>query len=341
MIIRVCFFTEAGKQKALELFEKLHNFTPFYFEREKDDFKDWLSDSFRKHLPILFVGACGIAVREIAPFVKDKLSDSPVLVMDEKGEFIIPILSGHMGGANELARIFSDAISATSVITTATDVRGKFSVDVFARLNGFNIADKKSIAKVSKKVLSGEKIIMAVEDHIEIEAQDIPAEIELFRVSEWKRVNDKKSVDVLVSDEEKIPNTLWLVPKHMVFGVGCKKGKTFEELENFWQANAKAELAQLFGIFSIDIKKNETGLMEAAQFFHVPFITFSAEDLAKVEGEFCESTFVESKTGVSNVCERAAVLGSENGKLIKSKTAENGMTLAVAYRKAKIIKWQE
>lgn len=341
MIIRVCFFTEEGRKIASELFEKLHNFTPFYFERGSNDFNNWLSESFRKHLPILFVGACGIAVRKIAPFVDNKLSDSPVLVMDEKGEFIIPILSGHVGGANELASIFSEAIGATPVITTATDVRGKFSVDVFARLNGFKIADKKSIAKVSKKVLSGEKISMAVDDDIEIKADDVPAEIELFRLSDWKSVNDKKAVDVLVSDEEKIPNTLWLIPKHMVFGVGCKKGKSFEELVDFWQSNAKAELSQLFGIFSIDLKKNETGLMEASQYFHVPFITFKAEELAKVEGEFCESSFVESKTGVSNVCERAAVLGSENGNLIKNKTAENGMTLAVAYRKAKIIKWQE
>ena len=101
----------------------------------------------------IFIGAAGIAVRWIAPFVKDKFTDSPVLVMDEKGKYVIPILSGHIGGAVELAEQIGMWIEAEVVHTTATDVQQKFAVDVFARKYHLLFKDRKKAKEISAAVL--------------------------------------------------------------------------------------------------------------------------------------------------------------------------------------------
>ena len=112
----------------------------------------------------LFIGAAGIAVRWIVPWVKDKYTDSPVLVMDEKGQYVVPILSGHVGGAAALADEIAGLAGGTAVHTTATDVQGKFAVDVFARKHSLAITDRRAAKAVSAAVLDGEKIALYIEE---------------------------------------------------------------------------------------------------------------------------------------------------------------------------------
>ena len=116
---------------------------------------DWTKEQMQEKNAILFIGACGIAVRAIAPNLTDKLHDSPVLVLDEQGQYVIPLLAGHYGGANELAVQIAEKINAIPVITTATDLQNKFAVDLFAKRNGLRIINKDGIAKISAKVLAG------------------------------------------------------------------------------------------------------------------------------------------------------------------------------------------
>ncbi len=150
-------------------------------------------------------------------------------------------------------------------------------------------------------------------------------------------VLDNKNYDIAVSfsneDEAK------LIPKIITVGIGCRKDKAFEELFDFYHSTLK-ELKisekSVEKIVSIDIKKNELGLIELAEKQNVPFITFSSEELLKAEGDFSSSGFVKSITGVDNVCERSAKLGSDNGKILLHKKAFNGMTISVAEKKYKI-----
>lgn len=338
MIIRVCYFTRQGKKLAEKLMEKWEDPIWQTYSRETA-LAQWTEECFQRRLPILFIGACGIAVRTIAPYVRDKLLDSPVLVLDEMGKFVIPILSGHVGGANRLAVRLSEVLEAQAVLTTATDVEGMFSVDVFARDNGFRIVGRDGIKQVSAKLLRGEKVRIAVEPGIEVAKGQLPKELEL--------VDDpaEGNVDVRLALKEDIEKeqTLLLVAKEYVLGMGCKKGKTFEELFAFLNASCQINWERdAFAMASINLKKREEGLWGLAQFGHLPLSFYTAEELENVKGDFAESEFVKEVTGTSNVCERAALcLAGQGGVLIQKKTAENGMTLAVAKRKVRIKSWGE
>lgn len=128
---------------------------------------DWTAAQMSEKKALIFIGACGIAVRAIASSVNNKLKDSPVIVIDELGQFVIPILSGHVGGANELAVLLAALMNATPVITTATDINNKFAVDVFAKKCRLAIVNKDGIARVSSKVLAGKVVTLSVDrEHI-------------------------------------------------------------------------------------------------------------------------------------------------------------------------------
>ena len=132
-------------------------------ERGNRSLPDFLEEAFAQQFPVIFIGALGIAVRAIAPLIRHKTVDSPVLVLDEAGQFVIPVLSGHLGGANELAQQIAESLHSAAVVTTATDVNGLFAVDVFARKNGLRVCNPEAIRHVSGKLLQGEIIVMAVD----------------------------------------------------------------------------------------------------------------------------------------------------------------------------------
>ncbi|MBR3814081.1 MAG: cobalamin biosynthesis protein [Spirochaetaceae bacterium] len=344
MIICACFFTQKGKSLLDKLKAALPEIT--WFVRNSDEsLKTWAESAFKKRLPLLFIGAAGIAVRTIADFAGNKLNDSPVLVLDELGRFVVPLLSGHIGGANDIADLIAGCICAQSVITTATDVEAEFAVDVFAKDNGLRIMNKDGIKQISAAVLEGKTVMLWANPAIQLSKDDVPPCIKIL--TEKAR---PEFADILIELEENCGQLqtanqakhckLLLVPRLYCAGMGCKKGKTFEELDQFLASNF-AELDSLYALASIDLKKDELGLMTLAQYHHVPFFTFSAEELKLAEGSFSESEFVEKTTGVSNVCERAAILCAGKGaELIMKKTAGNGMTLAVAKRAPVISKWR-
>lgn len=292
----------------------------------EESLQQWTGEVFSQTDALIFVGAAGIAVRAIAPFVQDKLTDPAVLVCDEAGQFVIPILSGHYGGANELAQQVANVLHATSVITTATDVRNCWAVDVFAKRNGLRICNREGIAVVSEKLLAGETLRLQSEKKI---AGEIPSGVSCVEE------DFSDSVDVWISIRQREENTtLLLCPPRVWIGMGCKKGKSLEELMAFLEEVLMEEnIAReaIAGIASIDVKKEEPGLLQLANSLQVDFVTYSAEDLNHQKGDFSKSDFVCEKVGVDNVCERAAVAAAGPGAaLIVKKRSKNGMTLAIA-----------
>lgn len=293
---------------------------------------EWVREQFEEENAVVFIGACGIAVRAAAPYIRDKLCDSPVLVMDEKGQYVIPILSGHVGGANRLAVFLAGEIGAQAVITTATDINRKFAVDVFAEKNGLSIMNKDGIAKVSSKVLAGERITLSAEPGHMDKGCGLP---ECIRLTEYPPVGQ---ADVVITSESReVKGAVVLRPREYILGFGCRKGKEAEKIGVFIAENlekAGISLMQVGGLASIDVKKDEPGLVAWCRRERIPFMTYGAEELRGLDGDFRKSRFVEQQVGVDNVCERAALKAcGPGGSLIYGKHCRDGMTIAVAKRK--------
>ena len=318
MRIKILYFTDKGKALAERLKAGLTDHDAVIVPKGAP-LAIVCGDAFVDNEALVFVGAVGIAVRTIAPLVRDKLKDPPVIAMDENGSFVIPLLSGHVGGANSLAIEIAEAIEAQPVITTATDVSGTFSVDLFAKENELRIANRDGIAKVSSSALEGKPVTICIKDY-----------------------PPKEPVDVLIADEEaaeglKDPAKIVLCPKRYAIGMGCRKDKSYEDLRAFAEevlSNNGIDINDAGCIATIDVKKDEEGLKRLSQAWRIPLITFEAGMLAKAEGDFSHSDTVLEKVGVDNVCERAAVLAAGKGSQIRvRKTARDGMTIAVAERK--------
>lgn len=321
--------------------------------RHDRSLQEWLQEAFEEQFPVLIIGALGIVVRSVAPFIKHKTIDSPVLVLDEAGQFVIPVLAGHLGGANELAQQISAGLQfpcseteirrPVAVVTTATDVHHAFAVDVFARRNGLRVCQPKRIRAVSGKILGGETVTMALDTDVvdieTLESQKIPEQIELVS---WNSFQESGKADIVITrkqtgtcEESADQNPLVLCPKMTVLGMGCRKNKSYNEIKQMVQMAEKEGLIDLndvFALASVDRKAQEAGLQELAQHLRVPFVVFSAEQLNDVPGMFSSSGFVSQTVGVDNVCERAAVAAADGGSLFVSKQICNGVTLAASKR---------
>ena len=286
---------------------------------------EWTGDNFVTGNILVFIGALGIAVRAIAPFVSDKTRDAAVIVIDEKGRFVIPVLSGHLGGAIKAAEEIADLIGGAPVITTATDVRGEFAVDVFAKENDLCISDMKKAKAFSAYLLENKKAYYRID----------PEYADVLCVS----IKKKNVTEGLGDDEGSFTisprvgafKNLQLIPKCIVIGIGCRKGKPASELTEFVLRTLK-ELAlderSVTAVTSIDLKKGEKGILELSKRLSAGFYTYSKEVLMRQKGDFTTSDFVREKVGADNVCERSLMaFGCE--RIIMKKRAENGMTLAI------------
>jgi len=292
---------------------------------------------------IIFVGSTGIAVRAIAPFVKHKSEDPAVLVIDEAGHYVISLLSGHLGGGNDFASIAASLINAEPVITTATDAEGAFAVDVFARENGFTITDFEASKEVSAKVLRGEKLYIYSDIPME-SLQKKPGILEAEMVS----ASDIDKADIIISYQSRLLDRpepvvrpfnaigLRLVAKRIYVGIGARKGVATEDVQRAFDnclKSAGISVDAVVALASIDLKKNEQGILTFSYKNDIPFVTFTASELESQEGAFASSAFVKSVTGVSNVCERAAAFAaSRNGhdRVLVHKQIYGNVTLAVA-----------
>lgn len=281
--------------------------------------KDWTKKAFDEADTIVFIGACGIAVRAIAPYIVSKVKDPAVIVMDECGDFVISLLSGHLGGANDMARRIADSLGSTPVITTATDRNGLFAVDEWSKRQNAEVLEPNKIVLVSSKIVDGKDIKVMTDFDMRGE---LPEHVLLS--------DDDPDIEFGFAEKDRKP--LHIVPVIVHLGVGCRKDTSEIAIETAFAA-FKRETGlierSVVKCASIDLKANEPGLREFCEFHGWRFDTYSAEELNQAEGDFESSEFVKRTTGVDNVCERAAVISS-GGTLVIRKYACEGVTFAAA-----------
>ena len=331
--MRAAVFSVTGRGAELsgrlaEALSPQYRVTRFCFHKYADgdvskfsSLSDTVAEVFQAFDALIFVCACGIAVRAVAPNLHSKQSDPAVVVLDDCGKYAISLLSGHLGGANRLAESIAEAIGAQPVITTATDSGGRFSPDCFALANGLYFDDLGAAKEIAAAVLRGEKIGL----YSEFECVNLPPEISR---------DDNGKYGLCISREmsaKPFRVTFNLAPKNIVLGVGCKKGAEYSALTALMKRKLTAtQIRRISGISTIDRKAEEPCILRLCEELKVPLKTYTAEQLAAVPGEFTGSDFVARTVGVDSVCERSAAAGGNT--LILGKTAADGVTIAAAER---------
>ena len=261
---------------------------------------NWTETRFGDADALVFVSSCGIAVRAVAPHLKGKDSDPAVVVTDECGLNAIALLSGHIGGANDLTLRICKVTGGNPIITTATDINGIVSPDSWAVRNDCRIENLSAVKRVAAELLAGHDVGVAVCD----ELQPAP-----------------------------YPVTLWLRPQSLVLGVGCKRDVDPELMRScfveFIESSGYSPLS-VSCVASIEQKKNEKAIVSLAELYKIPFKTFSSDELMDLPGDFTKSAAAITAVGVDNVCERAALAASEGGHMVRLKSKYQGITFALA-----------
>lgn len=286
----------------------------------------------------LFITAAGIAVRAIAPHLESKDVDPAVVVMDQAGEHVVSLLSGHLGGANALAERVAGLVGGVAVITTATDTEKLPSLDVIAQKADCAIHNLGAVKHVNGALLAGEKVVL--DDPADVLGLKRGVWAEHFIAAELVPFGEEDEPAVIVSwrsatllePEEK---SLLLHPKVLCVGIGARRGASKEAVleliqEEFLRNDLALESVRC--IASVDAKANEQGIVEAAAELGLPFVTFAADMLDSVDVPNPSDAPLQA-VGTKSVAEAAALVGAGRkggSRLIVEKVKGDGVTMAVA-----------
>ncbi len=285
---------------------------------------------FSEYKCLIFIMATGIVVRSIAPHLENKAKDPAVIVMDEGGRNVISLLSGHLGRANEITLDIAKILNSNPVITTASDVNNSLAVDTLAIKLNCIIENLKDATKITAHIVNGERVGILSRNHLKMK---LPHNVVV--INNNSDIEGLKGIIQITNENGAITNkvdTVLLRPRNIIIGIGCKKGKTEEEIIRAVRISLdrvnKSELS-IKHIATIDVKKDEKGILDTADYFKVPIIIVPSEDIKSIEDRFKTSDFVKKSIGVGAVAEPVALISSSNGNLILEKSKYDGITIAI------------
>lgn len=289
-------------------------------------FKDVVKKAFQQFDGVVFITSTGIAVRSIAPYIEAKDKDPAIIVIDNSGSFIISLLSGHLGGANEISLKIAEIIKGIPVITTATDNLGVIAPDMIAKENHLIIDSLKDAKNIASLLVKGEKVVFLDEENIISTPKGYTKD---FKDSKGA-VYVTNKVDYKLPEELSNVKKLKLIRKNIVLGIGCKKDYSKKSMEdniistlNEYNIDKRA----IKSIGTVEIKKEEKAIINLSQKLQVPMNIFTIDEIKEVHEDFEGSDFVEKTIGVRSVAEPCVKL--QGGKNISGKLKLNGMTLCI------------
>ncbi len=302
---------------------------------------DLIPTLFRQYKGLICLISLGATVRLVAPFLQDKKTDPAIVVVDDRAQYAISVLSGHLGGANDLARRVAQILGATPVITTASDVEGTVAVDLLGREFGFVIANPARITAVSAAVVNGERV------HIIQEAGErnwwtstVPLPSNLHVYSDVDAALQEAFAATLVitprllspyETEQLLANGVLYRPKVVVIGIGCNRKTTATEIAEGIQgtlAELRLSVTSVRALATIDRKADEPGLLEVCRRYDWPLLAYSAEELNRIPVPH-PSEVVYRHVGAWGVCEPAARLASGADDWWLEKKKLGNVTLSV------------
>ncbi len=296
---------------------------------------------------ILFI-SLGAVVRLLAPLLQDKKTDPGVVVVDERGEHVISVLSGHLGGANELTREVARLLSARPVITTASDVQQTIAVDLLGRSFGWELDNFENVTPVSASVINEERIAVIQESGERgwwpYPDKPLPPWIRTYSslAEAWDEAFDAALVisHRLFSPEEEarfLANGVVYRPKSLVVGIGCNRGTSAEEIEQVIRktlAEQRLSVKSVRNLATIDLKRDETGLIAVCEKYRWPLDAYTAAELNEMPmSERSETVF--RYTGAYGVSEPAALRSAGGGRLLLAKKKSGNVTISIALRETK------
>lgn len=280
---------------------------------------------FKHYNCIIGIMATGIMVRNICGLIESKDKDPAIIVMDENGKHVISLLSGHLGGANEISREIALITGGEAVITTSTDVNHKLGIDSFAKRYYFKIPDLSKIKSINSSLISGDPVYLSTDPKFEFIWNDDDVKTSYIRTSD-------KSETITITNSEV---TLDLIPLKLVVGIGSKKHIKTESVIHAIKSSLKLlnlPVERVDALATGEMKKNEPGIVGASHQLDLPLDVISEQSLKTYENpDLTISDFVKIKFGVGGVCEPSALISAGQGsRLIFRKTAYNGVTVAIA-----------
>ena len=326
MKIAIVTVTKDGKILAESIQNKLINDTTITkVEIFHKNVKKSLIDSFKKFDCIIGIMATGIMVRNICPLIKNKDNDPAVLIIDEKGKHVISLLSGHLGGANKLTHKIADLLGSDPVITTSTDLNHKFGVDCLANKYYFKLIPVSSIKSINSYLINNQSVWIDYNSNYEYLWKDTDV------LNSYKK-GDNNSPILLVSNGYA---EVELIPKKIVIGLGSRKDiSTDKVLKAIYSAITKLDIPveRINTIATGEMKKNEAGILEAAEILNKPLKIVPTSTLKNFTNpDMINSEFVKSKFGIGGVCEPSSLIeAGKNSKLILRKSSYDGVTVAMA-----------
>ncbi len=308
-----------------------------------EDLKTFVGTLFPRFDALIFVAAAGIVVRVIAPYLQDKEQDPAVVVVDDTGRFAVSLLSGHLGGANDLSELLARELGATAVITTSTDRHGLLAYDLLAARLGWSVENLQDLKKISTAQLEGKPVAVYADPNIQLE---FPGQHLLLRREEELLPKPCHGL-VLISSRRDLPRAaegiprILLRPRTLTAGVGCRRGTPagaiVEAVEQALEQSCRVPVS-LQQLASLEVKADEAGLLEAGEILGVPVRFFQKDDLRALEDHFDHSEFVHQAVGTGAVAEPCAYLGSGCGEMILHKLTWKKVTVALAEREI-AVKW--